>query len=148
MSALRLEIPSTAFAAGGKRKKQPRRKEGSHLEFIRSLPCLICGADWDIHAAHLRAGSLEYGKRETGAGEKPDDSWTLPLCAEHHVFGPDAQHRSYEVEWWKRHGIDPFVTALALYRASRIDDRDAALLVIEMARTANTDPASPDSSKE
>ncbi|MCP4304250.1 MAG: hypothetical protein GY788_05070 [bacterium] len=137
MSAMRLDLPPTAFA-GPRRKRQPRRKEGSHLEFIRSLPCLICGTTWDIHAAHLRAGSLENGKRETGAAEKPDDSWTLPLCAEHHVFGPDAQHRSGELEWWEEHGINPFVVALALYRASRIDDRDAALLVIEMARNPDS----------
>ncbi len=134
MSALRLDIPSTAFSGGGKQKRQPRRKEGSHLEFIRSLPCLICGTDWDIHAAHLRAGSLENGKRETGAGEKPNDSWTLPLCAEHHVLGPEAQHNSGELEWWKRHGIDPFVVALALYRASQAGDRDAALAIVELAR--------------
>ncbi len=143
--ALRLDLPPTAFAAGGRQKKQPRRKEGSHLEFSRSLPCLICGTDWDIHAAHLRAGSLENGKRETGAGEKPDDSWTLPLCAEHHVFGPDAQHRSGELEWWAGHGFDPFATALALYRASQAGDRDAALLVIEMARS---DDLAPDSAEE
>jgi hypothetical protein len=40
-------------------------------------------------------------------GEKPDDWRTLPLCAQHHLTGPDAQHRTNERQWWERWGIYP-----------------------------------------
>jgi len=128
--ATRLAPPPTAFRMGN--RKRPRQKAGSHLDFIRSLPCVICGRDDDTHAAHIRAASQKYGKRETGKSEKPDDAWSVPVCGDDHVFGPDAQHNSNELDWWKRHGIDPFVLALALWRAS--GDDEAGALIVSMAR--------------
>lgn len=60
-------------------------------------------------AAHIRSGSIIYGKRSTGLGEKPHDRWAVPLnrsChTRQHAFGS-------EVEWWNRHGKDPFHLAL------------------------------------
>lgn len=114
----------------------PRVRDEKHLRFIRDLPCLICGTNQDIHAAHIRAARARWGKTETGAGQKPDDAWTVPLCGDHHVWGSDAQHTRGEMAWWGERGIDPFVIALALYKHSKGGDRDAALMVIEMARGA------------
>lgn len=115
------------------RQRQPRERDPQHLTFIRSLPCVICGSvDDQIHAAHIRAAAIRYGKRQTGMGEKPDDRWTLPLCAAHHVFGRDAVHKDGdEVRWFHEHGINPFVTALALFGATGKEDE--ARTIIQLA---------------
>ena len=110
------------------RKRQPRQKDGSHLDFIRDLPCIVCGAESTIDAAHIRAGDPRAAKRHTGMGERPDDIWTLPLCRKHH----DMQHRGGELSFWKTWRIDPIATAAFL--ALRSGDREAALMIIENAR--------------
>ena len=129
MSPIRLVPPPTAFRAT--KQRRPRKQEGAHLDFIRSLPCVICGRSDDTHAAHIRAACPALGKRETGAGEKPSDAWTVPLCGDHHVFGQDAQHGRGELRWWIEHNINPFILALALYRAS--GDHETAENIIAMA---------------
>lgn len=129
MSAFRIVRPATAFSLSTGRKR-PREKQESHLDFIRTLPCLICGAE--AEAAHIRTGSLAHGKRETGGSERPSDKWTVPLCPEHHRLGNDCQHNSNEAEWWKRHKIDPFSTAALLW--SHTGDHQAAMLVCTTVR--------------
>ena len=103
------------------RQRQPRERAPDHLAFIRRLPCVVCFTRRDIHAAHIRAAAIQYGKGLTGKGEKPDDRWSFPLCAEHHVFGPDAQHKMGEIKWFQLRSINPFVTALALWACSGND---------------------------
>lgn len=120
--------PATAFSLSPGTRKRPRVKADTHLDYIRSLPCLICGTTYDIHAAHVRASCIALGKHETGAARKPDDRWSLPLCSDHHVFGPDAQHARGEMQWWAEHGINPFITALALWGAS--GDYEAGLVIV------------------
>lgn len=95
------------------RQRTPRKKKQSHLDFINQLSCAICGRK-PVDPAHLRAGFPLLGKRKTGAGEKPSDVWTTPLCREHH----DEQHASSELHWWYGRGIDPFRLALVLYSVS------------------------------
>src|SRR4051812_116248 len=60
------------------RQREPRVKDNKHLDYIRSLPCCICGGI-DTEAAHIRTASLEHGKQHTGMGEKPSDKWAVPL---------------------------------------------------------------------
>lgn len=125
--------PDTAFAIGSsKGKRKPREKAEEHLRLIRRLPCLACGTRRDVHAAHLRAAAPRFGKRETGMQEKPSDRWTLPLCERHHISDPDAQHRTEELEFWNRLGIDPFVTAMALWGAT--GDEDAMEQIVAECR--------------
>lgn len=104
------------------RQRQPREKAPKHLAFIRRLPCCVCvhtrggGSSKDIHAAHIRYGDIERGKRPTGAGEKPDDKWTVPLCGYHHVWGgKDAQHSHGERLWWLDRYIDPLALAIQIW---------------------------------
>lgn len=104
-----------------------------HLAFIRRLPCLICKSENRSHAAHVRYGEMEYGKRQVGMQEKPDDRWTVPLCEEHHLTGDKAQHKSNEREWWERHGKDPLVIAALLYSHSCVGDEVAAHATAMMA---------------
>jgi hypothetical protein len=93
------------------RQRLPRERDNKHLQFIRSLPCCICGDDTATEAAHIRTASLENGKPHTGMAEKPSDKWAVPLCGKHHR----EQHAfGNELEWWKCHGLNPFILAMTL----------------------------------
>lgn len=91
------------------RQRQPRVKNPRHLDFIRSQQCCICGGI-DTEAAHIRSGSLGWGKRSTGMQEKPDDKWVVPLCNKHHR----EQHSMNEIAFWEKYRIDPFMLAITL----------------------------------
>ena len=112
------------------RLKTPRVHDEAHLDFIRSLPCLSCGNDTATEAAHLRAGNLKYGKRETGMQEKPSDKWTLPVCSLCHR----EQHAGDESLFWAVRGINPWVTAMTLHDIS--GDREMAEEVLARAKAA------------
>lgn len=127
MSGTMVPRPATAFALSSG-KKRPRQHRDSHLDFIRSLPCLCCPAPAPSEAAHVRYGSLRHGKRSTGLGEKPSDQWAVPLCPRDHREGPDAQHSTNEEHWWKLRGIDPLVVAALLYANS--GDVEAGTMII------------------
>lgn len=128
----RVPIDPQAFTHdGGGKRKRPRTLAQDHLKFVRGLPCLICLTRNAVQAAHLRAGNPVYAKRSVGLGEKPDDRWSLPLCAAHHA----EQHRGNELAFWKSYGIDdPFAICLAIYNHSRECDEEAAELVVRLAR--------------
>jgi hypothetical protein len=104
--------------------RQPRQKNDAHLGFIRGLSCLICLDNTSTEAAHVRMSSPRAGKRSVGAGEKPDDKWTIPLCNEHHR----AQHAENEREFWMRLGINPVFVSLALWAASGNHDLGEAIV--------------------
>ena len=95
------------------RQREPRIRDEKHLDYIRSLPCCICGGI-DTEAAHIRTASLGHQKPHTGMAEKPSDKWTLPLCNHHHR----QQHAMNELKFWAKYGIDPFLLAIKL-RADR-----------------------------
>ena len=122
--AFRLPYEPTAFANGSpKVKKRPRDEDKLHLDWIRTLPCVITG-ERPVDAAHIRYADRAYGKRETGKSEKPDDRWTLPLCRRKH----DEQHTMDERIFWARHGLDPLRIALALH-ANTGDDEQAFVIL-------------------
>jgi hypothetical protein len=105
-----------------------RIQSPAHLDFVRSLPCLICGNETSVEAAHVRFPDPRAAKRQTGMGEKSDDVWALPLCGTHHR----EQHSGSERMFWRAHGIDPIFVALALSRIS--GDREAAASIILFAK--------------
>jgi len=93
------------------RQREPRQHDKRHLDFVRSLPCCICGEDTTVEAAHIRTGSIPHGKRSTGLQEKPSDKWAVPLCGKHHR----EQHAAgNEIAWWASYGKDPFMIAIGL----------------------------------
>lgn len=91
--------------------KRPRQHNEKHLDFIRGLPCVVCGDNTSTEAAHIRFARRGVGKRAVGAGEKPDDLWTVPLCSAHHR----EQHRHAERGFWEAVDRDPIFIALALW---------------------------------
>jgi hypothetical protein len=88
--------------------KQPRERDEKYLDYIRQQPCCICGDNTSVEAAHLRVGSLNHGKVDTGMAEKSSDKWALPLCGRHHR----QQHGMNELDFWFSYGIDPFALAI------------------------------------
>jgi hypothetical protein len=109
------------------RQRQPRERDHVYLRFIRAQPCCICGDNTAVEAAHLRVGSINDDKRETGGGERPSDKWALPLCGKHHR----EQHSMNEMLFWTRYGIDPFALAMHYHVKSRSDDPLVQALKIE-----------------
>lgn len=105
--------------------KRPREKDDKHLDFIRCLPCCVCGDNTATEAAHLRTGNLDYGKRHTGMGEKPSDKFTVPLCGRCHR----AQHNARELNFWANCGINPFVLSMSLWCSS--GDYEMAIIILE-----------------
>ena len=107
--------PSTAFpqSAG---QKRPRQKSPVHLDWLRTLPCVVTGQQ--AEAAHIRFGSWQHGKRETGMGERPDDKWCVPLSPEEHRLGNRSQHTMSERRYWNEKGIDPVIIAALLWAVS------------------------------
>lgn len=92
------------------------KKRARHLRFIRSLPCCICGMV-PSEAAHVRLNAAETGKLQA-LGQKPDDMWSVPLCAAHHREDNEAQHRIGERAFWAKHRIDPLALARLLFEAT------------------------------
>lgn len=136
--------PDTAFANApvGKQAKRQRVKDDAHLAWLRTLPCTITGT-MPVEAAHIRYADPAYGKRETGAGEKPSDRFALPLSPDKHR----EQHRGDERAFWARHGIDPLQVATALYLNSGDDDQGRLILTQSRTKastfgvwTASTNP--------
>jgi hypothetical protein len=115
------------------RQRQPRKKENGHLDYIRGLPCCVCGDNTSTEAAHIRMADARAGKRYVGKGEKADDRWTVPLCGPHHRH----QHIVGEATFWKfYHSIKPILLALALHSVS--GDHEAGCRIIEAHHEALT----------
>lgn len=94
-------------------KKQPDpKRSASHLKFLRSLPCCICGRA-PSEACHIRAGT------DGGMGVKPSDRFAVPMCTEHHRD----QHQRGELAFWSGHGVDP--TGLAEHLWTKSGDLSA-----------------------
>jgi len=94
--------------------KAPRQHDNGHLAAIRKCPCLGCGQDHWIEAAHVRQASAAHGKPAAGTGTKPDDKWTLPLCRDCHA----KQHTMSEAEYWYRLDLSPFLICERLFAVS------------------------------
>lgn len=109
------------------RPKHPRIKNEPHLNFIRSLPCLVTGTA-GVDAAHIRYSDHRCAKRAVGIGEKPDDKFTIPLCRQEH----QKQHSMNEREYWTDLGIDPVFVALALWSVS--GDEESGERIVQEAR--------------
>jgi hypothetical protein len=85
---------------------EPRRvRDREHVRYVTQQSCLICGRrPSDAH--HLRFA------QNRALNRKVSDEFTIPLCRGHHR----EVHRSGdETIWWERAGIDPTVTARALW---------------------------------
>ena len=85
-----------------------------HLDFIRSLPCVICGDNTATEACHIRYSDAAHNKVNPGIGRKPSDEHTIPLCSKHHR----EQHRTSEIGFWRSYNLDPVSISNSLFSCS------------------------------
>ena len=88
------------------RLPEPRRvRDRDHLRYVAKQPCLVCGRQpSDPH--HLRF------TQSRALGRKASDEFTVPLCRGHHR---EVHRCGDEAAWWSKAGINPTVTARALW---------------------------------
>ena len=85
---------------------EPRRvRDREHVKFVAKQACLICGRR-PADAHHLRF------VQHRALGRKVSDEFTVPLCRGHHR---EAHRCGNEAAWWENAGIDPTITARALW---------------------------------
>jgi hypothetical protein len=88
---------------------EPRRvRDRDHVRYVAQQPCLICGRQ-PADAHHLR-----YAQGRA-LGRKVSDEFTVPLCRGHHR---ELHRHGDEAKWWRTAGLDPTVTARALWLES------------------------------
>jgi hypothetical protein len=85
---------------------EPRRfRDRNHVKFVATQSCLICDRrPSDAH--HLRFA------QHRALARKVSDEFTVPLCRGHHR---EVHRCGDEAGWWKKAGIDPTITARALW---------------------------------
>ncbi len=85
---------------------EPRRvRDRDHVRYVAKQPCLACGRQpADPH--HLRFAQCR------ALGRKVSDEFTVPLCRGHHR---EAHRCGDEAAWWQKIGIDPSLSARALW---------------------------------
>ena len=85
---------------------EPRRiRDRDHVRSVAKHPCLICGRQ-PADAHHLRFA------QSRALGRKVSDEFTVPLCRGHHR---EVHRCRDEAAWWRVAGVDPTVTARALW---------------------------------
>ena len=62
-----------------------------HSDFVRSLPCCVCGKIPPSQWAHVRRHT------DGGMSKKPSDKYTVPLCHKCHIV---EQHSKGENSFW------------------------------------------------
>ena len=78
------------------RTVRPERK-WRYLAWIRTLPCLVCGARRGIEASHTGPHGL---------GQKSPDTSAVPLCTRHHRTGKDSYHKLGPRKFAELHNLD------------------------------------------
>jgi hypothetical protein len=73
------------------------RRDSRYLQWIRTLPCLVCRATRNIEAAHTGPHGL---------GQKSPDSTAIPLCTRHHRIADDCYHKLGPGKFAQVHNLD------------------------------------------
>ena len=75
---------------------KPARHPG-YLQWIRTLPCSVCGMTHTVEAAHTGPHGLS---------QKSPDWSAIPLCARHHRTGDDSYHKLGPRKFSEVHHLD------------------------------------------
>ena len=92
------------------------RRNSRYLAWIRTQPCIICGARRGIEASHTGPHGL---------GQKSPDTSAIPLCERHHRTGNDSYHRLGPRRFSEVHNLDTsaIIRRLNLKPTIRIESR-------------------------
>ena len=82
-----------------------RIRDREHVKTVAKQPCLVCGRR-PADAHHLRFAQSSTLSR------KVSDEFTVPLCRGHHR---EVHRCGDEAAWWVKFGIDPTISARALW---------------------------------
>ena len=94
-----------------------RRRDKSHLRFVASQPCLVCGRNpSDPH--HLRFA------QPRALGLKVSDEFTVPLCRGHHR---ELHQTGNEVAWWRERKIESLRAARNLWEQTHPNEQQIEL---------------------
>jgi hypothetical protein len=84
----------------------PRRiRDREHVKSVAKQACLVCGRS-PADAHHRRFA------QSPALGRRVSDEFTVPLCRGHHR---EVHRCGDEAAWWKSAGIDPTISARALW---------------------------------
>jgi len=107
-----------------------RRRDKSHLRFVASQTCVVCGRHpSDPH--HLRFA------QSRALGAKVSDEFTVPLCRGHHR---QLHQSGDEVAWWQGFKIEALQVARRLWEQTHPNERQ-----IETETTNDANHAKADS---
>ena len=73
------------------------RRDSRYLQWVRTLPCAVCGTARNVEAAHTGAHGL---------GQKAPDSTAIPLCVAHHRTANDSYHKLGPRKFAEVHKLD------------------------------------------
>ena len=73
------------------------QRNSRYLAWIRTQPCVVCGATRGIEASHTGPHGL---------GQKSPDSSAIPLCTKHHRTGKDSYHKLGPRKFAELHNLD------------------------------------------
>jgi hypothetical protein len=124
-------VRDTAIAGSVFLLPHPKRiRDASHLQFVASLPCLVC-ARTPSQAHHLKFA------QPRALSSKSSDEWAVPLCLLHHRALHDV---GSEETWWEEQRIDAKGEAQRLWHQTQ----SGAAKVTEMRKSeASGKPDAP-----
>lgn len=113
---------------------EPKRlRDKTHLRFVASLPCLVCGRQpSDPH--HLRFA------QPRALGMKVSDEFTVPLCRGHHR---QLHQVGSELAWWENLKINALESAKSLWEQTHPKSAVTSGTVM-LAGSDETNPIVPD----
>jgi hypothetical protein len=86
-------------------------RDSRYIQWIRTLPCSVCGTTRNIEAAHTGPHGL---------GQKSPDSTAIPLCPAHHRTADDCYHKLGPRRFAEVHQLDIAAIVAALNAKPRI----------------------------
>jgi Rad52/22 family double-strand break repair protein len=106
-----------------------RRRDKSHLRFVASQTCVVCGRHpSDPH--HLRFA------QSRALGAKVSDEFTVPLCRGHHR---QLHQSGDEVAWWQGFKIEALQVARRLWEQTHPNERQIETETTNDANHARAD---------
>lgn len=87
-------------------KQKKKKKDPKHLEYIRSLPCCVCQAFYEVQLSPTAAHHTIHDRFSTG---KTSDSLAIPLCEGHHQGLWDKSKlaiHEHPKKWREKYGED------------------------------------------